>query len=174
MYYVWICQTYYNGHLALPLAGESALMFLDRMAFHVKLGATPNLMTWVVYWAFIVFEGVLYVALPGGIWVRSPSNGSGRRMMYYCNAVPALYTTIAVALVLHFTGVFRLLYILDNFGPLMSVAILSALLVTGLTFAITVTHGKAHRMTGNWIYDFFMGAHLTPRIGATFDPQDVC
>ncbi len=46
----------------------------------------------------------------------------------------------------------------------MTVASLTGVGVTVLTYVLTVLFGKPHRMSGNVLYDIFMGASLNPRI----------
>jgi len=72
---------------------------------------------------------------------------------------------MVVGAFLHVTGLFRLDIILDEFGPLMTVAILSGFIVAGLAYISALARGAQHRMSGNHVYDFFMGAELNPRIG---------
>ena len=88
----------------------------------------------------------------------------GRRLKYYCNGVWSLYFTIAVAAALHVTGVMRLQVLIEEFGPLMSVAIISGIVVSVVAYISAVTGGRASRMTGYKIYDFFMGAEINPRL----------
>jgi delta24(24(1))-sterol reductase len=72
-------------------------------------------------------------------------------------------------LVLHFTGLFKLYTIIDEFGPLLSVAILSGFLVSIVAYFSALARGAQHRMTGSPIYDFFMGAELNPRMFGILD-----
>jgi Delta24(24(1))-sterol reductase len=92
-----------------------------------------------------------------------------RRLPYYCNAVWSFYTSIVLALGLHFSGVFKLTFLIDHYGSIMSVAIMSGILVSVAVFAHALITGTEHKMTGYWVYDFFMGAPLNPRIGKWLD-----
>ncbi|KAJ2328671.1 C-24(28) sterol reductase [Coemansia sp. RSA 2673] len=47
----------------------------------------------------------------------------------------------------------------------MTVAMIWSFLLAGAVYAATVLWGKKHRASGNFIYDFFMGVCLNPRIG---------
>lgn len=85
--------------------------------------------------------------------------------MYNCNALSCLYVTMITAAVLHLTHTFRLTEIIDNYGHLMTVANIYGF---GWSFGMyfwTVARGEQIRMSGNFIYDVFMGAILNPRIG---------
>lgn len=170
MYYMWIGATYYDGRLPLPGNDESLVDFTRRLAHLASTGAYPSLKAWVMYWAFFVFEAACYVLLPG-VWVKGkplPHEG-GIVLDYYCSGQWSWWTTIAIALALHFTGVFKLYTIIDEFGPLMSVAIISGFLVSIVAYVSAIRRGRQHRMTGSWVYDFFMGAELNPRMFRILD-----
>ena len=53
---------------------------------------------------------------------------------------------------------------MDNFGPLLTVSVIFGNIVSVLLYFSAFPTGKTHRMTGNHIYDFFMGSCLNPRI----------
>jgi delta24(24(1))-sterol reductase len=55
--------------------------------------------------------------------------------------------------------------LIDGFGPIMTVAILSGFLNSVIVYVQAIVRGRTHRLTGYPIYDFFMGAELNPRIG---------
>ena len=170
MYYMWIGQTYYDGHLPLPREGESARDFVWHLVRLVREGAFPTAKAWAVYWTFLIFEAICYLYLPG-IYVKGkplPHMG-GKKLDYYCSGQWSWYVTIATAVALHTTGTFKLYTLIDLFGPLMSVAIISGFAVSIVAFASALTRGAQHRMTGYPIYDFFMGAELNPRLFGWLD-----
>ena len=72
---------------------------------------------------------------------------------------------MATAAVLHLTNIFRLTSVIDNFGHLMSVANIYGFAVSFGMYFYTIATGQQIRMSGNFIYDVFMGAILNPRIG---------
>jgi len=88
-----------------------------------------------------------------------------KTLMYNCNFVYCLYATMLTAFALHYTSTFRLTEIIDNYGHIMSVAMIYGFAVSFGTYWITVATGQEMRMSGNFIYDVFMGACLNPRIG---------
>lgn len=90
-------------------------------------------------------------------------------MKYYCSGVWSFYVTIIAVSALHFSGVFPTYTILDEFGPIMSVAIISGWLVSIVAYFSALYRGAQHRMTGYPIYDFFMGAELNPRMFGILD-----
>jgi delta24(24(1))-sterol reductase len=61
----------------------------------------------------------------------------------------------------HYFQLFNLAEVIDLYGPLLTVASIS-----GFTLAaITYLFGENYRMSGNIVYDYFMGATLNPRVG---------
>ena len=170
MYYMWIGATYYDGHLPLPAKEQSMLDFFRQLAVMVNDGAFPRLGAWIAYWSFFLFEAVCYMYLPGITTVGKPlPHEGGKQLTYYCSGLWSFYMTVAVATALHLTGVYPLYTILDDFGPLMSVAIISGFLVSIVAYVSALYRGAQHRMTGNHIYDYFMGAELNPRMFGILD-----
>ncbi|KAK8055432.1 hypothetical protein PG993_000659 [Apiospora rasikravindrae] len=170
MYYMWIGSTYYDGKLPLPAEGESIADFFKHMGNLIYTGAFPHLRAWQIYWTYYVFEAACYLWLPG-FWAYGkplPHEG-GKQLPYYCSAYTSFYFTILVMGALHFSGYFRIYTFLDEFGPIMSVAILSGFLCSFVAYFSALWRGAQHRMTGSPIYDFFMGAELNPRMFGILD-----
>lgn len=170
MWYMWIGATYYDGHLPLPEKGESLLEFGRKMAHFVYTGAFPSLKAWTIYWTFFLSEAAGYVLLPGITAKGKPlAHEGGKQLLYYCSGIWSFYATIVVMGVLHFTGLFPLYTLLDEFGPLMSVAIISGYIVSIIAYVSAWYRRAQHRMTGYLLYDFFMGAELNPRMFGILD-----
>lgn len=170
MYYMWIGATYYDGHLPLPEDGQALSEFVRQLGHMVYDGAFPTLKAWAIYWIFFVFEALCYLHMPG-IYVKGKSLRSlnGRHLTYYCSGVWSFYSTIVVAIGLHLSGLFPLYTLIDEFGPLMSVAVISGFMVSIVAYVSAWYRGRQHRMTGHLIYDFFMGAELNPRMFGWLD-----
>ncbi|KAK3691509.1 C-24(28) sterol reductase [Vermiconidia calcicola] len=169
MWYMWIGATYYDGKL--PSEPSMSWTAYGKHLFNLAYtGAFPSLKAWVIYWTFLVFQAILYLTLPGVYSTGKPlAHLGGKQLRYYCNGVASFYTTIVVALGLHFSGLFKLYVLLDEFGPIMSVAILSGFLVSFIAYPSAIYRGAQHRMTGYHVYDFFMGAELNPRMFGWLD-----
>ncbi|ORY78595.1 ergosterol biosynthesis ERG4/ERG24 [Protomyces lactucae-debilis] len=170
MWYLWVSSTFYDGKFATPAASESLADFARKVASLVYKHAFPTAKAWAIYWGFIAVQAVFYQTLPG-IYVKGlpiESQG-GKKMDYYCNAIWSFYTSMVLAAVLHFTNIFRITVLIDEFGPIMSVAILSGFIVTIVVYVAALARGEETRMTGNFVYDIFMGAPICPRIGQWFD-----
>lgn len=171
MYYMWIGATYYGGKPPVPMEGQSFVEFIQHLGHLAYTGAFPHLKAWIMYWTFLIFQGGCYVLMPGGIWTKGKSlaHAGGMRLDYYCSALQSWWTTIFLACALHLSGAFKLYTIIDDFGPIMSVAIISGFLVSIVAYFSAIYRGKQHRMTGHFFYDFFMGAELNPRMFGILD-----
>ncbi|RFU24165.1 hypothetical protein B7463_g12170, partial [Scytalidium lignicola] len=170
MYYMWIGATYYDGKFPVREPEQSWIDFAKHMGNFVAEGAYPSLKAWTMYWSFFIFEAVCYCLLPGVYCYGKPlPHEGGKQLKYYCSAVWSFYTTLAVAAALHFSGVFPLYTIIDEFGSLMSVAICSGWIVAIIAYFSAIIRGAQHRMTGYPVYDFFMGAELNPRMFGILD-----
>lgn len=170
MYYMWVGATYYDGKFPRPTDGQNMGDFITHLGNLVYEGAFPTLRAWKIYWVFFVFEGLCYILLPGVTVMGRPLPHDGNKQLtYYCSALWSWYFNIVLSAVLHFTGIFKLYTVIDEFGPLMSVAILSGFLVSVIAYFSALARGAQHRMTGYPIYDFFMGAELNPRMFGILD-----
>ena len=170
MYVMWIGVAYYDGHWPWPekdqSLGEFAQLFVER----VKESAYPTAKAWAIYWIFFVVEGIFYLVMPGVYGKGKPlPHLGGKQLDYYCSGLWSWYATILIALGLHFSGLFKLYTLVDEFGSLMSVAILSGTGVAIIAYFSAILRGAQHRMTGYPIYDFFMGAELNPRLFGWLD-----
>jgi Delta24(24(1))-sterol reductase len=170
MWYMWIGATYYDGKVPTRESGQSWTEFGKHLVDLVYTGAFPSLRAWKIYWSYLIFEGVCYCVLPG-VWAYGkplPHEG-GKQLKYFCNAYVSFYVTIALMAGLHFSGLFPIYTFIDEFGPLLSVAIISGFVVAFVAYFSALFRGAHHRMTGYPIYDFFMGAELNPRLFGILD-----
>jgi Delta24(24(1))-sterol reductase len=120
-----------------------------------------------MYSSLIALQLGLAFIMPGYQQEGLPVPSLGyKTLMYNCNALACWYSTLVIVTALHWTGIFRLTEIIDNFGPLMSVSMIVGFGVSFLAYFITVAMGKQMRMSGNFVYDVFMGACLNPRLGS--------
>ncbi|KAK1778185.1 Delta(24(24(1)))-sterol reductase [Copromyces sp. CBS 386.78] len=170
MWYMWIGATQYNGGIPSREPGQSWGDFAAHLFDLVYTKAFPHAKAWLWYWTFLIFEGAFYCLMPGVTAYGKPLPHEGGKMLkYHCSAYVSFYVTFAIAGVLHFTGIFPLYQIIDEFGPLLSVAIISGFIVSIIAYISAFVRGATHRMTGHHIYDFFMGAELNPRMFGVLD-----
>ncbi|CUA70663.1 delta24(24(1))-sterol reductase [Rhizoctonia solani] len=166
MYYFWICLRFYNGSLVHPESFRDIGPFLGRMWTHICQDAAPTLRAWAIYTGLMSFELALAFIMPGYKQEGLPVPSLGYKSLnYYCNALWSFYGTLIAGAVLHTTGLFRLTQIIDHFGEIMTVAMIYGLLISLVVYVVTIALGKQMRMSGNFFYDFWMGACLNPRLG---------
>jgi delta24(24(1))-sterol reductase len=167
IYYCWVCLTYYEGGVAYPSSVGDVLPFFGRILGHIYEGAWPTWYATKIYWAFLVFEATLQYICPGVIMKGLPlEHEGGRQLEYNCNALWAWYITLGLWIYLQWSGLFPWSTLMHHYGPLLSVSVVSGNVISVLTYVITLAMGKQYRMSGNVVYDFFMGAPLNPRIGS--------
>lgn len=166
MWYMWIGATYYDGQFPMPMPSQTWSDFGRHLLQLVYEGAYPTRKAWAIYWVFFILEALMYCYMPGVFNHGRPLNHEGgKRLPYYCSAYSSFYATIAIAATLHATCLFPLYTLIDDFGSIMTVAILSGFLNSFIVYIQAIVRGRTHRLTGYPIYDFFMGAELNPRIG---------
>lgn len=172
MWYMWILAEFHGGKLAWPSSNQSWLLFLyDDIWTHFVSSGIPSFKVWLGFTGFMVLQGIFYLTLPG-IWTKGQPlmHKENRQLPYYCNAIASLYTSIALSLALHFTGLLPLPLLMKNFGAVMTTAIAYGIILLIVLYIICIrVTGDYQRMTGNHIYDMFMGAPLNPRIGPHLD-----
>lgn len=170
MVYMWLSARFYNGKPAWPTDEQTWSVFgLELWQLFVE-NAIPSPMVVLVFTTFFVVQGFFYLTLPG-IWSKGLplAHLNGRQLPYYCNAVWSFYVTNVILLGMHFYGI-KLYYILDHFGEMMITAIAYGFIFSiGLYLYTLYVSKDYHRMTGNPIYDCFMGAPLNPRVGKYLD-----
>lgn len=170
MWYMWIGATYYDGRFPKPEPSQSMRDFVTHLGHLVYEGAYPTAKAWIMYWSFGVFEMLLYLFAPGVYAYGKPLPfEGGKQLKYYCSGYWSLYITLAVIAGLHISGLYSASTIIDEFGPLLSVAILSGYLVSIVAYFSALARGAQHRMSGSFLYDFFMGAELNPRMFSILD-----
>lgn len=170
MYYMWIGAIFYNGKFPTPAAGESLKEFFEHMVYLVKTEAYPTNKAWQIYWFFGLMQMAFYMLLPGVYRKGKPlPHLNGKQLDYYCSAMWSFYTSLAIGFGLHFSGYFKLYTLIDEFGSILSVAILSGFLCAFIAYTSALARGATLRMTGYPIVDFFMGAELNPRLFGILD-----
>ncbi|EDO17618.1 hypothetical protein Kpol_1061p43 [Vanderwaltozyma polyspora DSM 70294] len=167
MYYMWLSAEFNNGKFFRPLPNESFMDFILKLYNLFLNHGIPSSYSWFIFLLFWLVQSIFYVTLPG-IWTKGQplTHLKNKQLPYYCNAMWSLYVSTTIVIVLHVTGIFKLYTIIDLFGEIMTCAIISGFVFSIALYLWTlfVTHDY-HRMTGNHLYDFFMGAPLNPRIG---------
>lgn len=170
MWYMWILAQFYGGVPAWPTEGQLWSNFGgDLWDIFCKYGV-PTVGNVMAFVTFFLVQMVFYVTLPG-VWTKGQplAHLNDKQLPYYCNAIWSFYTLIVLSVALHVTGVFPITYWLDNFGGIMTTAIWLGMFLSVVLYIYCLRTGDYHRMTGNHIYDLFLGAPLNPRVGRYLD-----
>eukprot|EP01126_Amoeba_proteus_P034178 TRINITY_DN3391_c0_g1_i2.p1 TRINITY_DN3391_c0_g1~~TRINITY_DN3391_c0_g1_i2.p1 ORF type:complete len:449 (+),score=71.22 TRINITY_DN3391_c0_g1_i2:81-1427(+) len=160
LFYIWLCFEYYQGQVAI--------VPLSELWNHVKEGIWPTFFAFKLYFGFFLFQLVTAALVPGFYVTSAPRvdrPGKGERLVYNCNALYAWYITLVASLVSQYFQLFDFGSIVRNLGPLTIMSILFADGVALLAYISARVTGNTFRMSGNVIYDFFIGLWLHPRIG---------
>ncbi|OCF55613.1 delta24(24(1))-sterol reductase [Kwoniella mangroviensis CBS 10435] len=169
MYYLWICLWFYRGKFVYPTSVDDIRPFLNKMGQHIYEGAYPTKFAWVTYCGLTAIQLIFAQFMPGLTQNGLPVPSLGYKALpYHCNALYSWYATLLLAYGLHKTGVYRLPWIIENYGPIMTVALIVSFSVSILIDVCgRLFHygGKPMRLSGNVIYDHFMGITLNPRLG---------
>ena len=166
MLYLWIAWRFNDGAVFYPASVADLGPFFGRVWEQIVTHASPTWGTFAIYGIFLLVEGWMAAYLPGleikGLPIPSRN---GQRLVYRCNGITAWYLTLIAVAILHFSGVFPLETIYEQFGAFMVTAMIIANVVAVLVYFGAKATGNAERMSGSFLYDFFMGAWLNPRVG---------
>ena len=161
VYYLWMCLAYNHGQLMLP-----SVDLLGRVPM-------PTATAFAIVIGWVLFQALLQIYAPGK-WVEGTPLRHGSRLKYKMNGWFAWWFTWAALALGAWLKLFSPTVLADQFGPLLT----AANIVTYLFALYLYWHGKAlataqERVTGNAIYDFWLGTALNPRIG-NFDLKLFC
>ncbi|KAG0147721.1 hypothetical protein CROQUDRAFT_91046 [Cronartium quercuum f. sp. fusiforme G11] len=169
MYYFFICLWCYDGKLSVPqsLAPQDVLSWGTEFCGLIKMHTCPTWSAFKLYGGFMFYQVFLAWIMPG-VWQEGlpiPSLNGGK-MRYYCNALSSWYATLVTVFILdRFTPYFKIVDIFDQLGHLMTIATFFGFTTSAWYYIVPVLQGQSVRMSGNMVYDFFMGSSLSPRIG---------
>lgn len=157
------------GQLAIPenpltLLGKGGWIELISTIINLVIkNASPTIPAANLYLSLILLQLLLAFTMPGFIQEGLPvSSLGGKTLKYNCNAFVSLYATIIIVGTCHFTSIFNLADIIELYGPLLTVASITGFVLAGIIYIL----GDGYRMSGNLIYDYFMGSILNPRLGS--------
>jgi len=130
----------------------------------------PNMFTVTTYLGFVVFQAVLAVVLPGVSTKGLPLPGKkdkkeSTQLTYLCNGLCTWYVTLATVAALYYFNLFKISWVVEELGRFMVTAMVFGDVVSVLVYVWGILAQENIRMTGNHVYDFFMGSILNPRIG---------
>jgi delta24(24(1))-sterol reductase len=156
LWYLWTCLTQFEGTLQYPKSLQDTPSWLASFVQVVREHAAPTKEAAAIYLGFMAFQLALALVMPGyqqqGLPVPSLK---GKKLMYNCNGLGTFYTTVVTAATLQYLGIFDMAVLIDQFGPIMSVAMLTSFVIAGVCYFATILFGRPIRMSGNFIYDYF-------------------
>jgi Delta24(24(1))-sterol reductase len=157
-YYLWFCTELNNGSLAIP-----TLTMIKEILQHIK----PTTISLSFYFGFLFFEAFLAYVIPGFMVEGLPLKHEGnKKLKYNCNAFQAWWITLFTVGVLYYTNIFKISILVNHLPSLILISSLFADFLALYLYCYTLLSKSQLRMSGNVLYDFFMGASLNPRIGA--------
>lgn len=153
-FYLWAAIAQHEGQLWLPRSfGEIVAMF-----------PVPTTRAFAIFALWLGLHVVLQLVSPGKVVTGAPLP-SGERLSYRMNGLFAFAVSIVVIVALLMTGFLRATTIVEEFGPLLSIATLAAFAQAAWLYVWGRRRGALERSSGNVPYDFFMGTVLNPRFG---------
>src|SRR5579863_1648222 len=158
-YYVWNCVVEHGGALVAPV---------DLLS---KIPApTPIALALAASW--FLLQAALQIAAPGKTVPGTPL-ADGQRLAYKMNGWFAFWFSMAAAGLAALSGLVAPSVLYDQFGPLLTIANLFTFAHSFYIYWLGKASPKTERITGNKVYDFFMGTALNPRVGS-FDWKLFC
>lgn len=158
-FYMWNCVVQYSGALVSPAT------LLGRIP-------APTPLSVAIFLGWFFLQALLQIAAPGKTSFGLPL-ADGQRLAYKMNGPFSFWFSMAAAALVVYTGLLSPSVLYDQFGPLLTTANLFTLVLSLYLYWLGKASPKPERLSGNRLYDFFMGTALNPRIGS-FDLKLFC
>ena len=167
-YFFWLSLELSQGGLLLPksLSNVDIQGYFSEISQTIQSKGLPDKASIAFYIGFLLFQVICSLVLPG-VWIKGlpvPTEGN-KQHDYLCNGAASWYVTLILVYVLEYFQVFSLSFMAVNFGRLMTTAMIFSDILALVIYIAAEIQEKSIRMSGNFFYDFFMGAYLNPRIG---------
>jgi protein-S-isoprenylcysteine O-methyltransferase Ste14 len=159
-WYVTVAIRHYDGALVLP--GPEFLS-------HIAL---PTLTSIAFYLAWLAFQALLAVVLPGRIEQGVPLE-NGKTLPYKLNGLSALVATLVTAAALVYGKVLPATFFYDQLDAVLTTANVVVLLLCFVVFAIGRGQATDKERALNPLEAYFVGAALNPRT-KSFDWKFFC
>ncbi|KAL1916720.1 uncharacterized protein VTP21DRAFT_5424 [Calcarisporiella thermophila] len=122
----------------------------------------------LIYLGFLAYLTVLYFVLPGP-WIPGTLLRDGSRLHYKINAFKTLIATLLTTLALFYQyGTTPFIIVTEHFLGLITTATLFSAVFSLYLYVRSFGKGRLLALggnTGNFLYDYFIGRELNPRIG---------
>lgn len=131
----------------------------------------PTFKAFSIYFGWIVSQALLSVYFPGPT-AFGQQTPAGHLLEYRVNGLRVWFFSYAILLTGAYFGVYKLSILYDNWGSLLvwfnlfGFALTLFVYIKALLFS---THPDDNKHSQSYLYDFFMGIELNPRIGKWFD-----
>jgi len=153
VYYLWISLEFNHGLPAVP-----------SVALLARLPA-PTPASALIFVGWLGFHALLQTCLPGKSVEGTPI-GDGSRLKYTMNGWLAWWLTWAMITAGLALRLFQPTILAEQFGPLLTTANLFVFVFCLYLYWFGKRRGRSgERVSGNPIYDFWLGTALNPRLG---------
>ncbi len=155
---LWVICAHHNGSIISLLSTEPAKIWSQF--------PTPTARSAQLAAIFLIFQLFLLVAVPYTRFVANPTP-MGNRPEYRINGVLCFFITHALLGAAHFAGWWRYGVVFDEFGPMLAVLNLVALVATVLLYIrgiVAPTNSDSGRTKHGIIWDLWHGTELHPEI----------
>ncbi len=126
----------------------------------------------VIYGFWFVLQWVLQKYAPGRE-VLGAELPDGSRLPYRMNGFFSLIATFIIVAILHWSGVFNIRELYDQFGALISVMTIFVFIFSFYLYWYGKQHGQQRNPSGSKIHDFWMGTGHNPRVPPGRDGLDL-
>ena len=157
VYYMWISITYNGGGLILP----TSIPELRQLVLYVP---SLSLVSVIFYGSWLILQTLLQIYAPGKLVKGSPLT-DGSRLTYVMNGWFSLWVTLGLAGFVVWIGWFPATFLFDQLGPLITTVNLFAFVFSFYLYFYGRKELKGHTRSGRFVYDYFVGTTLNPRVG---------
>jgi len=171
--YFWSSCTYYECSLYSPIQSLIENNFSSEafQTFVLKLFPKPTNEGFLLFFGWLIFQGVLYAIVPAkiGYGQRTPA---GYLLPYKVNGLSVWIISHVLFVAGSFLGIFPGSIIHDNWGGLLVAANFYGYLLTIFSYLkahLFPTHPEDRKFSGSFIYDLYMGIEFNPRFGQLWD-----
>eukprot|EP00208_Stichococcus_sp_RCC1054_P001079 CAMPEP_0206145244 /NCGR_PEP_ID=MMETSP1473-20131121/26782_1 /ASSEMBLY_ACC=CAM_ASM_001109 /TAXON_ID=1461547 /ORGANISM="Stichococcus sp, Strain RCC1054" /LENGTH=429 /DNA_ID=CAMNT_0053541383 /DNA_START=201 /DNA_END=1487 /DNA_ORIENTATION=+ len=157
---------------------EGGCLTLRPRLYVPPLPADLRLFTWeamAAYIGYILVQVTLHLLLEGQ-WQEGTELAPGKQLTYKLTSFRNLAVTMAACAALWVWQPAALVWVHDQFLPLLTAAIMFTFAFSAWLYAASFIGNKrlaAYGSSGYWLYDFWMGRELNPRWGQ-LDLKEFC
>lgn len=166
--FVWITLEHHQGAL---LSAIAALWEHGFFGFVEKYAPVATWDAALGYGAWLLFQIVLFAYLPGPLSIGQLTP-AGHLLKYTTNGLLAWVVTHVSAVALVVAGVLDPALLAKQWPGVMIAANVCGFLLTLFSYIkayMFPTHALDRKFSGSYIYDFYMGIELNPRVGKLGD-----